>query len=142
MFSKDELQLFSEECKSPFSTIVQGKLGHCYYIATLVALDSRRGALENLFVTNEVNEAGAYGMRLWMNGKRVVVHVDDWLPAREYTTATSYGAPLPYNEEGTWPAFAYSTVKGELWPMIAEKVWAKLEGSYERIAGGDPQQVL
>jgi len=41
------------------------------------------------------------------------------------------------------PAYASSAVRGEIWPMIAEKVWAKLHGTYHAIGeGGHVASVL
>lgn len=38
-------------------------------------------------------------------------------------------------------AFA-QTQKGELWPVIIEKAWAKIHGSYERIEGGQSHMTM
>jgi len=34
------------------------------------------------------------------------------------------------------PVYASSAVRGEIWPMIAEKVWAKISGTYNAIGNG------
>jgi hypothetical protein len=41
----------------------QGSLGDCYLIAALLSLSSFPACIERLF-TNEVNEAGIYGVRI------------------------------------------------------------------------------
>lgn len=48
------------------------------------------------------------------------------------------------NEEinGWWPVYAKSSYYGEIWPMIAEKAWAKLVGTYKATAGGNAKWVL
>jgi len=110
-----------------YSTVKQNTLGDCYYLASLILLDSRAGALEKLFVTKEVNEAGIYAMRLFNNGEEQVVYVDDYVPT--YKT-------YRFGRHDYFPMFASSTVEGEIWPMIAEKIWAKLVGSYGNAESG------
>jgi hypothetical protein len=75
IFPPSKLHMFSNS--SPYSTMVQGFIGDCYYLSTLVALDARPGALENMFVTKDVNKAGIYAMTFYIAGEKVVVHVDD-----------------------------------------------------------------
>lgn len=118
---------------SPYSTMVQGDIGNCYYLSTLVALDARPGALENLFVTKDVNKAGIYAMTMYMSGVKVVVHVDDLIPT---TPAWRFG------RQGNFPLFAQSFVEGELWQAIAEKCWAKMVGTYGYTVAGANTWVL
>ena len=42
--------------------------------------DSRPGALEDLFVTDVINAAGAYTVKFNVNGKDAFVTVDDYVP--------------------------------------------------------------
>ena len=91
----------------------QGTIGDCYLLAVLVAFDARPGALEKLWYTQTVNSAGIYAMKFFLAGEERLVYVDDYLPVRH--------GDLTY---------AHSSVKGELWQALAEKIWAKLVGSY------------
>ena len=74
-----------------------------------------------MFVTQEVNKAGIYMVRFYINGQDTPVIVDDYLPVKE---------------DGSL-AFA-SCRDGELWVSILEKAWAKLHGTYARTEGGLP----
>ena len=75
-----------------------------------------------MFVTKEINKAGIYMVRLFINGTETPVIVDDHLPVRK-----SDGQP------------AFATCRdGELWVSLLEKAWAKLHGTYARIEGGLP----
>ena len=103
----------------------QGTLGDCYLLATLVAFDARPGALERLWYTDKINSAGIYAMKFRIAGEERLVYVDDNLPVR-YGNLT----------------FAHSSVKGELWQALAEKIWAKLVGSYSAAEAGNAQWVL
>ena len=124
--------MFSDNL-APFSTVDQGALGDCYYIGTLAALDARPGAIRNLFYTKEVNDKGIYAMWIFYAGKQVLVHVDDLIPASQQTR---------FGRSGWFPTYANSLFDGEIWPIIAEKVWAKIGGSYAKIAAGAPSWVL
>ena len=53
IYDDNDIQLFGGN--EIWSTLQQGKLGNCYYLSTLVALDSRPGALEELFVVKKIN---------------------------------------------------------------------------------------
>lgn len=75
----------------------------------------------SIFVTKEVNTAGIYLVKLYINGVEMPVIVDDYFPV---------------NKSGK-PLFC-STKDSELWAMILEKAWAKLHGSYARTEGGLP----
>ena len=74
-----------------------------------------------MFVTREVNAAGIYMVKLYINGNEAPVIVDDYLPVKRNGT----------------PAFA-TCRDGELWVSLLEKAWAKLHGTYARTEGGLP----
>ena len=48
---------------------------------------------------------------------------------------------FPYNDSKKKPAFCHSS-QNELWVMILEKVWAKINENYEQIIGGSALEVL
>jgi hypothetical protein len=58
--------MFAPEEKTVISSVQQGSIGDCYMIASMVSFDSRPGAIEDLFVTKEVNQAGAYTVKFYM----------------------------------------------------------------------------
>lgn len=71
-----------------------------------------------MFLDSCVNEAGCYLITFHVNGVKTAVLVDDWVP-------TLHGKP----------AFAKG-VGGELWVILLEKAWAKLQGTYFRTESG------
>jgi hypothetical protein len=87
-------------------------------LAVLSALAESEERVKNIFVTQNVNTAGIYLVKFFINGVESPVIIDDYLPTR-------------YNR----PCFANSK-DGELWVMLLEKAWAKLHGSYSRIESG------
>ena len=125
IYDADKLTVFSNA--APYSTMQQGALGSCYLLAAFIGLDARPGALEKIFYTKEINGAGIYAMKLYMNGRPIVVHVDDFIPVKKF---------YKFGREGYFPPYAHSSVEGEIWPMIGEKIWAKLTGSYANTESG------
>ena len=65
-----------------FSTddIIQGSLGNCYFLAGLVALTETPSRIKKLFMTQEVNKAGVYQVKLFVNGIQTSIIVDDFVP--------------------------------------------------------------
>lgn len=108
------------------SEIKQGLLGTCYLISALVASISHLNRITDLFITKEVNEAGLYMVRFLINGQYKIITVDDYFPVDPNTGI---------------PAFSHST-KSLIWPLIIEKAWAKLNGSFENIMSGYAHDVL
>lgn len=101
--------------------INQGSLGDCYFLAALSSLAEFEDRVKAMFVTKEINEAGIYLVRFFLNGIETNVVIDDHLPTRANGS----------------PAFATSR-DGELWVSFLEKAWAKLHGTYARTEGGLP----
>ena len=62
------------------SDIKQGECGDCYYLSSLSSLAEFPERVESLFITKEVNTAGCYALRFFINGERRVVVVDDYFP--------------------------------------------------------------
>ena len=111
--------------------ISQGKLGNCYFLA---ALSSCAGMEDDSLIRDLVVEEGAdvglYGVKFFLNGKWVTTVVDTLIPCtfngRWWNPIFSH---LPEHEDN-------DASEKEFWPLIFEKAWAKLHGSYEATAGG------
>lgn len=114
------------------SDINQGKLGDCYFLAALSVLAEGphgRGRIERLLTTLESNAGGVYGARFYKRGFPVEVIVDDIFPCR--TTKAGVLRPV----------FSQNKTR-DLWPLILEKAYAKLHGSYQRIEVGAMGEAL
>jgi calpain-15 len=70
------------------------------------------------FYTKEVNSAGIYLVSFFINGTETPIIIDEHIPVR-------------HNK----PCFSSSRV-GELWVLLLEKAWAKIQGSYARTESG------
>jgi hypothetical protein len=54
-----------------------------------------------------------------LNGKPRFIAVDDWIPG-----------------QGTGTSFAHLQADQDAWPLILEKAYAKIHGTYNNIKGG------
>jgi hypothetical protein len=129
-----------------FFFIFQGILGDCYYLGALSVVSTHQTMLFDLFpdidadlvVQNnsvagtptgeqQANAEGLYAVRFWREGQWRIVIVDDLIPC---------------NSSGR-PCFAQLPEHGcEIWVLIAEKAFAKLNGSYESIVAGQENEAL
>ena len=100
------------------SDIKQGQIGDCYFLSSLAALSERPERIRNMFLNDDANDFGVYGTTMFKNGVKMQVIIDDLIPCK-----------------GNKVAFARSNGP-ELWVVLLEKMWAKLHGCYDRIAGG------
>ena len=62
------------------SDIKQGYCGDCYFLSSISSLAEFPKRIKEIFITEEVNEAGCYAMYFYINGERKVVVVDDYFP--------------------------------------------------------------
>jgi calpain-15 len=95
--------------------IRQGACGNCYFLSSISSLAENPERIQNMFLTKEVNEAGCYAMKFFVNGEPRVIVVDDYFPYDNY--------------KQEW-AFSRSNSDKEIWVLLLEKAWAKIFGSY------------
>jgi hypothetical protein len=60
--------------------IVQGFCGDCYFLSSISSLAEYPERVEDIFLTKEINEAGCYAMKFYINGQPETVVVDDYFP--------------------------------------------------------------
>lgn len=109
---------------------VQGSLGNCYLVSGLSSLANvqpqviRDAIRENADGTYTVKFHKDSFLGLFSRGqKELEVTVDGDMPTKD----------------GKTPLYAHGRDVGELWPLIIEKAYAKLDGGYQRVGvGGSP----
>ena len=107
--------------------VKQGQLGNWYFMATLTTLVSQQpNLIKRMFITREYNETGIYSVKIYINGAFKIIEIDDYIPV-DKTTKT--------------PLFAQMQTSN-IWPMLLEKAWAKVNGSYEDIISGNPKEAM
>ena len=80
--------------------------------------------IENVIAkeTRNINKAGVYLVKFFINGVQRVVRVDDYIPV---------------SKETGQPTFM-KTNNNVFWAILIEKAWAKINGSYYGILGNFP----
>ena len=108
------------EGKIEFNDVQQGSLGDCYFLSSITALTEYPYLIKEKFRTQKFNEEGYYEIIFFIDGEWQIIFLDDYFPydprKRKFAFAT------PHNNE--------------LWAMLLEKAWAKLNGGYSNIVGG------
>jgi hypothetical protein len=107
-----------------FKDITQGNIGDCYFLSAVTALVEFPQLIKQLFKTPQNQGNGYYEIILFLNGKWQVVIVDDYVPV---------------NDDGTIQ-FANPN-NNELWVILLEKAWAKVNGGYLNIISGKASEV-
>eukprot|EP00347_Sterkiella_histriomuscorum_P016829 403351694 len=124
LFSSDNFTVFDKDI-SP-NDILQGDLGNCYFLSALSAIAEFPKRIRDIFETEEANpQVGIYAVKVCINGEFRIVVVDDLFPCVE---GEGFGS-------GKIPAFSKTKSK-ELWVLLIEKVWAKLNHNYENTITG------
>mgnify|MGYP000887148227 FL=1 len=126
IFPRQKLQLFSEKIQP--DNIIRGELSNISFLSSLAALAEYPFLLSRLFFVEDINQSGIYCVWLCDNGEWRPVVIDDSLPVRK--------------QQGKLvPVFSHSNVP-ELWVSLIEKAYAKINGCYENIEGGFPEEAL
>ena len=103
-------QLFVDGAEA--GDVIQGALGDCWFLSALCTVASRKDLLRNLFASTEHASQGIYTIRFFKNGRWKYVNIDDRIPCGPT------GQPL----------YARAKEPHEIWPMLLEKAYAKLNG--------------
>lgn len=113
-----------------FSDINQRGLGHCYFMCAIAALAENPILISRLFRTKKKNEAGYYEIVLFIDGEWQVVIVDDFFVVHKN---------FQYYEN----PFVFSSPNGkEMWVLILEKAWAKVNGGFTNIISGSAKDAM
>ena len=109
--------------------IIQGTLGDCYFLSAIAALAKEPVLIKRLFETQSYQKTGAYGVYYNINGEWKMVVVDDLFPCIKSKLRKK---------------FVFSNTNGnEIWVILLEKAWAKINGNFARIGcGGLPHEVF
>ena len=104
----------------------QGYLGNCYFMSSLAAMTNIPQLICQLFRSFQINKNGCYEIGLNIEGEWQIVLLDDYFPCSKTTKIPIFAKP-------NGP---------ELWAMLLEKAWAKINGGYLNITGGYASEVL
>ena len=104
----------------------QGYLGNCYLMSSLAAMTNIPQLICQLFRSFQLNKNGCFEIGLNIEGEWQIVLLDDYFPCSKKTRVPIFAKP-------NGP---------ELWVMLLEKAWAKINGGYLNIIGGYASEVL
>ncbi len=100
--------------------IKQGHLGNCYFLSSLAALTEYPQLITQVFKTKSISSNGYYEIVLFIDGIWQVVILDDFFPVEQGTNKLSFAKPNG----------------NELWVILLEKAWAKVNGGYANTISG------
>ena len=120
----DDYSLFSEQIE--IDDIIQGNLGNCYFMTAVSNLCKFPNKVKQMFKQNSKNEKGFYEIEVFIDGKKQIVIVDDYIPAYK---------------ESKQLVFAKSNKK-KIWVILLEKAWAKVNGGYVNTISGRAEDAL
>ena len=114
--------------------IIQGNIGNSYFISALQFLAEEPSRIISLFDLKEENnknkENNYFEVFTFINGYKSKIIIDDKFPFIE-------------NKENIELAFCRINDKtNNIWPLILEKVWAKINSSYEDIIEGNVSDIF
>ena len=119
--------LEGEEHGMDANDVQQGSLGNCYFLSALALVATNCVCADGL-VDDALDQAGCYGVSFWVEGEWKMVWVDGYFPC--------YVSTDPHARAPPRPLYGSSANRREIWPMVVEKAYAKLHGSYEAIGSG------
>lgn len=117
-FLGHSMQVFAAGVES--ADINQGQLGNCWFLSALASLANAEFYVTRLFESHELSPIGLYRIKICKNAEWVNVVVDDLIPCDRDT-----GEPVFSKNNGA-----------ELWVLLLEKAYAKLNCSYFSLKGG------
>ena len=123
----NQYKLFSGKIEA--SDIIQGQLVDCYFLKALSNLSKYPGLILKIFRTDKVNKDGYYELLLRIDGKPTILIIDDYIPVYKHNKQPCFAKPHG----------------NELWVILLEKAWAKINGGYINTISGmahEPFEVL
>ena len=106
--------------------VKQGKIGNCYFLSAIAAMCEFPSLISQIIVTKEINKDSFYKVILYIDGQYQIVFLDDYFPVLKGTNILYFAKPNSF----------------ELWAILLEKAWAKVNGGYLNIIAGWPNDVF
>ena len=111
--------------------ILQGDLGDCYFLSVLSAIAEYPERILKLFSQKSKSQYGVYEITVNIQGETVKALVDDYFPCVEVDVNEYKLAFTNINKKSL-----------NIWPLLLEKAWAKVNGSYNNIVEGCASQAF
>ena len=100
------------------NSIKYGRLSLNYFYSTLTALVREFPSIfTKIILSKECNSEGKYHVKLYIDGEFKIITIDDYFPCIKGTNICYFTRPSNF----------------EIWPILIEKAWAKVNGGYLNI---------
>jgi hypothetical protein len=106
--------------------IMQGNLGNCYFLSALSSLSEFPQLICQIFRSFKINTEGYYEVTFFINGEAQNIIIDDYIPCNKKTKQPFFCKPR----------------NNEIWVLLLEKAWAKVNGGYINTIGGHASESL
>ena len=106
--------------------IIQGVLNNNTFLSVVAALAENPNFIKSIFITQEINNYGIYGVYLCKDGKYTQYIIDDFFPC---------------DNKLSIECFSHG-VKNTIWVQILEKCYAKAYGAYSNIETKDLDRIV
>ena len=118
IFDNQPYSIFEHEIK--LSDINQGKIGDCYFLSAISSLLKYPQMIYQLFKTLTIPKNNCYQIIMKINSEWKIIIIDDYFPCNKKTNFPIFCKPF----------------KNEIWIMLLEKAWAKINKGYINIDNG------
>ncbi len=118
IFDNQPYSIFEHEIK--LEDINQGKIGNCYFLSAISSLLKYPQMIYQLFKTLTIPKNNCYQIMMKINSEWKIIIIDDFFPC---------------NKKNNFPIFC-KPFKNEIWIMLLEKAWAKINKGYINIDNG------
>lgn len=127
--------------------VIQGKLGDCYFLSALNALAEKPKRILDLipksFEENNINNIKNNNNNLKTNNKEGVLRVYCYINGLKKEIVMDDYFPVEIIDKEVKLCFSSIESKSKnIWPLMFEKAWAKLNYSYYNIINGNVSQAL
>ena len=120
-----EPHLFEGEIST--KNISPGIITSSYFLSSIDALCKYPYLISKIFITKEYNKDNCFfELLLFIDGEFQIVYLDDYFPCLKGTSVPYFTKPTTF----------------ELWYMLLEKAWAKVNGGYGNILVGNPSTIF
>lgn len=106
--------------------IAQGTLPDCYFLSAVASVAKYPKLIRGLFKTDTINQNGYYEIVLHIDGRPQIVVIDDFIPCYNFFKMPCFAKP-----NGS-----------EIWVLLLEKAFAKVNGGYLNIMYGFNKESL
>ena len=111
---------------TPTLAAQQGKLGDNWFLAESAAVAEQPDFVRDIFVIQKFNDAGIFAFKFYLKGQVFIQTIDDRVPVLDNNT----------------PINARQSPQGAWWLVLLEKAYAKLNGNYANLDGGNVLEAL